>query len=167
MSSIKKISTGEIVYSEDNLFDIEYGTRVAVQNYGLNLDDVEIVDGNEHVFLDSLKAQRCIEIDNKSVELLKNGFEYDGRKFSLSMEAQINWLGLKAGAEDGVLQFPMTFSTLDECGYTMQSASEVPVFFWGHMAATRESILQSGRMMKAAIMECTTVEQMDAIVDAR
>jgi hypothetical protein len=134
-------------------------------------------DGSSHALSDTgwelyieaetladLKARRIIEIDNVTQELIKGGFTFDSKQFSLSEKAQINWVGIKAAID--ILTFPLDVTTLNDEEYELVDTTSA-VNFCGTGLATKQSYLDSGRALKLQINSATTNAEVDAVVDNR
>ena len=113
------------------------------------------------------KTKKNELIDNRTKELIFKGFTFDGSKFSLSIEAQVSWLGLYTFRDmldysgDG---YPVT--TIDDEIYMVADANKMASFA-GTGLTTIEIYKTSGRNLKAQVNSCTTIEQINAIIDDR
>jgi hypothetical protein len=132
--------------------------------------------------LEQYKTQRYQEIDAKTASLIYEGFYHNGKRFSLSQEAQFNWNSMVTMAQGGVLSFPARVSTrFDADEYYIQDISELMLFV-GTAFAQVEKFITTGRRLKIAIgnantyakasslqdmrtVDCT-VEQLDSYIDA-
>jgi hypothetical protein len=119
--------------------------------------------------LEALKALRIIEIDARTSELLKLGFEYNGSSFSMSEAAQRNWAALGAARANGMLSYPLTISTVDEGSYDIQSDNDCLAFLGAYMTyqASPLSPLGNGRVLKAQVTAATTSAEVEAVIDER
>jgi hypothetical protein len=113
--------------------------------------------------LEELKAVRIIEIDNKTQNIIAQGFEFDSHRFSLSLPAQINWSGLVT--LQSILTWPMKVTTWDDMEYTL--TLENLLYFIGTGKDVITGAIDSGRALKVEINNATTVEELNAIIDSR
>lgn len=113
--------------------------------------------------LDDQKKERNRLIDRRTDELISLGFAFDGEQFSLSQNAQINWLALKT--VENLLTWPVSVSTLQSNQYMLEE-DDLDGFL-GAGSGTAKAHLDSGRALKVQINDATTQEELDAVVDNR
>lgn len=103
-------------------------------------------------------------IDNKTQELIhNNGFAFDSKNFSMSTDAQANWIGLKS--MEALLTFPVEITTSTDEAYSLTQANLNA--FCGTALATKQAHLDSGRAIKIQVNTCTTEIEIDAVEDNR
>lgn len=56
----------------------------------------EIINNIDNANCEDIRKKIINEIDSYTKKLIENGFQFDGRNFSLSQNAQINWIALNA-----------------------------------------------------------------------
>lgn len=119
--------------------------------------------------LSEVKAAKIATIDAKTSRLIRSGFAYDGEHFSMSENAQTNWVGLAAANANGMLSFPFPVSTADEGVYVLESEFDFLAFMGACLTyqVDPSAPLASGRALKAQVNACETIAEVDAIVDAR
>lgn len=65
----------------------------------VNADPVELSQEEKDILISqdftSAKNSKLNQIDEKTNEVINDGFEFDGETFSLSLAAQQNWTGYK------------------------------------------------------------------------
>lgn len=105
-------------------------------------------------------------IDRVTSSIFNRGFTYDGVRFSLSVEAQANWNRMAAKHAAGNLTFPVDISTKTGGSYTIADATAYEAFESACMTAI-ETILDTGRSLRAQVNSASTVEEINAIVDDR
>lgn len=113
------------------------------------------------------KALKTSAIDSKSDELVAEGFEHGpqtGQTFSLSLDAQKNWLGLVVGKD--MISYPMDIGAMDNTMLELTDADAVVSFYGAAMAAVKGH-LDSGLALKGDTEAATTVAEVDAVVDNR
>lgn len=113
--------------------------------------------------LNDLKTRRYNEIDNRTCELICDGFEFNGTMFSLSLSAQANWTTMHENVGD--YTWPVEVSTRDDYKYDLYE-SEVNDF-WQQGRSILEGRLASGRALKVGINDALDKAAVDAIVDER
>jgi hypothetical protein len=121
--------------------------------------------------LSGAKAAKNAAIDARTIELIQQGFQYAGRIFSLSSNAQSYWNGLGNLAANGLLtepdDFPLTINTLDDSDtYDISSIADAVTIF-ATAAATVKTHLANGTSLKNQVRSATTISEVDAIVDNR
>lgn len=117
--------------------------------------------------LQKAKDAKIVEIDDKSNDvLLPQGFEYDGLSFDMCSEAQTRWAEMLNANTAGILQYPVAVYGLTYEHRDLADSAAVVTFISVYMVA-RETILAPGRTLKAQVNACTTVAEVDAIVDNR
>jgi len=134
----------------------------------LSAGDKTILDGFvedcEEGKLPNQKAKRIKEVDLKTRILISQGFEYSGKTFSMSVEAQINWTNLEMIKES--LTYPMGASTIDDQEYIIPDATDMQNLY-NTALARKKAILDGGRQLKLDINAAGNQAALDAIVDTR
>jgi hypothetical protein len=125
-------------------------------------------DSYENTFIvDELAVKKRDKINSileKTIAEESVGAPYSGHKFSVSAAAKPNWLALIMAKD--TLTYPWSAPTGYGEMYGFQSANDILGFFAAAMGFLNywES---SNEQLIIAINACTTVEQVDAIVDDR
>jgi hypothetical protein len=149
----------------------------------LSVPDKDLLDGlieaapNSMGLLIKAKEKRYVEIDERTSELIGEGFTYDGKIFSLSRQAQSNMLGVRAAIADyrasGTLSafeaafFPLKFNTLDDTDSTGLALVDDFLTFYDTAMGTVRAYLDGGTALKAAIRAAVDIAGVDAVVDER
>lgn len=115
--------------------------------------------------LDQAKKKKIREIDNKSVVLLESGFTYSSKIFDIVNDEE-RWKELLLAATAGLVSYPINVYAKDKTSISLADITEVTAFI-GAFMATREGILQPGRVLKEQVAACTTKTEVDAIIDNR
>lgn len=118
--------------------------------------------------LDSLKESKIRDIDNKTSSIISQGVQFDGETFSLSVNAQSNFMGIKVATDGGLLteaNYPYELTTLDDNAY--QLTWELKEQFFGAVLSAISTPLAEGRSLKVAVKTASTIEELNAIVDNR
>lgn len=122
---------------------------------------IQILD-TSNMSLDELKQYRYIEIDNKTSDLIAQGFTFDGHVFSMSTNAQINWSNFPNLPD---VLFPLPVMDINEDVYSLALANKLNFY----LAALnyKNAQLQSGSVLKAQIKAAVDKPAVDAIIDNR
>lgn len=131
-------------------------------NYPLNQDGWSLVRPT----LGVQKTSLFQKIDNRTQELINNGFDFDGRNFSLSSNAQQNWTALATLNNSGMLTFPLAVTTANDDEYEFDNQTEFLQFI-GTAFSTVNGHIASGRALKVAVRDAQNQTQLDAIIDNR
>lgn len=123
----------------------------------------EVLDA-EHIPI--LKEERNTNIDEKTHELITNGFIYASNVFSLSPEAQINWIALKQAVDSGLLTLPVNITTKDDLEYTISDTADL-INFYGTGLVTKKAHIDSGRDLKILINAAVDETSVNSIEDTR
>jgi hypothetical protein len=113
--------------------------------------------------LEDVQADKIKSIDTKTVSLIGQGFTFDGKQFSLSQAAQLNWLGLKS--LEALITWPIAVTTKGDGEYSLAQGNLN--YFIGTGKAVVQAHLDSGRALKLQVNAATTVEQVNAVIDSR
>jgi len=117
--------------------------------------------------LSELKGARYKELDSRTGELIKNGFNYAGKQFSLSQNAQINILGLDNAKDDPALSYPISYNTIDDQdSYDVVDATDVHNMYLTALA-TKKAHVDSGTILKKQVRDAVDIPAVNAIVDNR
>lgn len=114
------------------------------------------------VALDQLKEERYSQVDQRTGELITQGFPFAGHTFSMSINAQINWSNFP-NIPDAL--FPLNIMDVNESVFVCSLANKMNFYFtalnWKNQA------LQSGSILKGQIKACADDACVNAIVDNR
>ena len=122
-----------------------------------------VVSAHDGDSLESLKNEKITEIDTRTQELIAEGFVFDSNRFSLSLAAQKNWLGLKV--LESLITWPISITTFDDSMYSLSQANLVP--FLGTGEAVIQAHLDSGRLLKIQVASAIDKAALAVIVDNR
>ena len=112
-----------------------------------------------------LKAYRYSEIDNRTGELISEGFTYNTKVFSMSANAQANLLGVYSAKE--LLTYPFAWNTKDDSEtYQIADATEMASFFMTALAF-KKGLQDSGTVLKIQVRDAIDINSVNAIVDNR
>lgn len=119
---------------------------------------------NEQKFRDQKKYLQG-QIDKNTGKLISQGFEFDGRQFSYSDKAQLNWVAMKSASD--MIHYPKEISTIDdnEDDYELSFVSSRA--FFAAAINVKDGHLATGRALKKSIRKAKTWGQLNAIVDNR
>ena len=117
---------GEWIYEKDlrgeKKYNIETRKEKEIDYIGEVIEGWTILPPNGNVFFNNgsweeiqeSREQKIIKIDNKIKEEISKGFVFDEKTFSLSLEAQLNWLMIDEDEKS------LTISTLDSQEYVLE-----------------------------------------------
>lgn len=118
--------------------------------------------------LDQLKAQKMTEINQRTAQLIAQGFEYpaaSGKIFSLSIHSQLNISELRTTKAEN--PYPFDWGTIDDLdSHTMTSDADVEAFY----QAARATLFQhkfTGETLRKQVRLATTRAEIDAVIDNR
>lgn len=140
-----------------------------------SITNQESLDATIHnhvaVSLDEKKIIKKKEIDAKTQALIRAGFDFDGNHFSLSPNAQLNWIGVLALRCFEILSsqqlLPWPLPTTNEADGEYDLAQGDVIAFIGTGMAIVNAQLIAGRDLKIACNNVSTQEELDAVVDNR
>lgn len=122
-----------------------------------------VVHAHVAVSLDDVKNTKRTAIDTKTNAIISTGFAFDGHTFSLSAEAQRNWLGVYALRD--VLTFPLN-TTCQPFGIYSLTTENLTGFITAAFSKVAYAIT-TGQVLKAQTAAAATQEELDAVVDTR
>ena len=125
-------------------------------------------DAVDNSLIDEYRQTKYNEIDAKTEELIYQGFNFDGKLFSLSSNAQFNWVKMASALASGTLteaKFPYTVSTRNNGSYALAWADLSA--FLGAATLGVESNLATGRALKNLVENAQTVPEILAVEDNR
>jgi hypothetical protein len=115
--------------------------------------------------LRAAQQMRRDEVDTRSEVLIAKGFVFAGKTFSLTVNAQLKWLGLTIGAAG--IAYPYVVPTIDGAdSLSIPDAATVAQIYAAAMG-TVASILGQGTALKNAITKASDVAGVAAVVDPR
>lgn len=120
----------------------------------------EIVEQTDAEKLPAAKSAKRLLIDVETQEAIYAGFTFDGHHFSLSDNAQRNWLALAEQVRTGNLALPYSVSTSSDTQYLLTGDQ-----FSNFIAAafTKPSIaIGTGRLRKSVLEAATTLAEVEA-----
>lgn len=112
--------------------------------------------------LQQFKNYRYQQVDEKTGSLIGAGFSFDGRTFSMSLNAQINWSNFP-NLPDGL--FPLNIMDITENVYVLALANKIN--FYLSALNYKNAQLQSGSILKGQIKACADDACVNAIIDNR
>lgn len=161
-------------YPQDEwLHDPESAKTLIAQGvtpYNMAVTDTEVIQRtiDPAVALAEAKTQKSNQIDDRTTELIDAGFQYNGKTFSLSRQAQQNLAGLLSAIAVGVpINWPKTWNTLDDTDIEEVSDQAEFMQFYGAAMGTVEAYLNGGTALKNQVRSATTIEEVNAVVDTR
>lgn len=132
-----------------------------------NISDLSVLNATVHnhvaITLADKKAERIKVVDARTDAIIGSGFSFDGNQFSLSTQAQMNWIGLYTLKD--LQSWPIGITTA--ANETYQLALLGLIAFIAAGSQVIKNAVGSGRALKIAINAATTQEELDAVVDTR
>ena len=101
-------------------------------------------------------------IDQKTQELIFKGFTFNNLRWSLSINAQINWNNLPQLPE---IVFPLAIQDMNGVDYDLEFSQRMDFYYTA--VAVKNSHLQSGNALKKQILQLTTIEEVISFLDPR
>jgi hypothetical protein len=115
--------------------------------------------------LDICKATRRNAVDLQSGVLIGGGLTYDGKLFSLSANAQMNWTNVYQNRANWT--YPLKVSIYATSGeYSLADQTAVENFYSAGISRIK-TILDGGRQLKIDIDAAVDQTALDAVVDNR
>ena len=115
--------------------------------------------------LDELRALRMAEIDAKTEELISEGFTYQSKLFSLSLNSQINISALNQSRTE--LSYPITYNTKDDMdAYSVTDATDMNNMYMTALSV-KKAHLDSGSSLKQQIRDAADIAAVNAVIDNR
>ena len=105
-------------------------------------------------------------VDKRTNELIDVGFVYNGNVFSLSAEAQMNWVALKQADTLGFITYPVGISTKDDREHILVDTVDLVAFYVVGLATIKTAI-DSGRILKVLINDAVDEMAVASIQDTR
>jgi hypothetical protein len=113
------------------------------------------------------KNKKIAAIDERTGELIRMGFSYGGKIFSLSDNAQRKMIGTHEVKDHPALVYPVEWNTKDDLDSVLLSnAAELDAFYLTGLGTMRAHI-DSGTTLKRDVRSATTLAEVQAVVDAR
>jgi hypothetical protein len=122
---------------------------------------------NDEFIIDALavkKEEKILAVYTKTMDNEGLGVPYNNYRFSVTPSAKSNWLAIVVGAAG--LPYPFSAPTGFGSIYSFTDANDVYAFFNSSIVFLKYWE-ESNEQLRIAINACTTVEQVDAIVDDR
>jgi hypothetical protein len=106
-----------------------------------------------------LKQKLYSKIDEHTQSEILKGFVYNGKTFSMSINAQINWSNILLIPSGN---FPLSLMTVDE--ELIQLPVEEKIAFYQASLSHKYSKLQLGHSLKTTVKNLTTVEELNNFI---
>jgi len=122
---------------------------------------------NEEFVIDTLsvKKEEKIEAIKSKTEVEENkGVPYNNYRFSVSPSAKSNWLAIVVASAG--LEYPFSAPTGFGAIYNFLDTNDITAFF-GTSIVFLKYWEESNEVLVIAVNACTTVEEVDAIIDNR
>lgn len=110
-------------------------------------------------------AVKFAEIDAKTGYLIAQGYDFDGKKMSLSLPAQITLLGLSAAEND--LTYPVVINTLNDSDTLMIPDAATAHILFLTAVGTYRAWKDQGTDLKNQVRNAKSTKDVDIIKDSR
>jgi len=157
--------TVDHTYIHDDTLEVHFDGSEVQADIDATTAWVNAYDSND---LDHQKVEKNAGIDLRTQELILGGAAYDGETFSLSANAQRNWIATFAAISiyEATSAWPVTVTTADDKAYDLVDAAAATNFAAAMLSAAAAPY-NSGRDLKIAVNAATTQAELDAVVDNR
>lgn len=110
----------------------------------------------EHAFdaLKRVKLEKDTKFDERTEELIVQGFQHNGRLFSTSSNAQSKWHAMFNMNSIGQVSYPLSISDKDELSYDIADSAEL-ITIYGTMVGTGKAHHDSGKALKDTVNAIT------------
>jgi len=127
---------------------------------------IEVTEAEwEEYKLPSIKAEKCLEINERTDELIAEGFDHNEVHFDLKQEDQLNINTLFNMMNAGISMTGQYFRGSEEDYHFINNADFILLVSEGNNVKTQA--IESGAELKNAVNACTTIAGVDAIEDDR
>lgn len=132
----------------------------------IEFDDDNYVNTYDSIItLDEAKAIKINNINNNTDLLIAGGVEYNDSIFGFELHDQINYLGMNIMQD--CLTFPLTIKCRDEGTFYTFESKEDAVAFTEAVCAWKNSLLNSGWLLKYQVLACESIQSVCEISDTR
>jgi len=125
-----------------------------------------VVAAHVPLTLAEAKVAKNTLIDTRTQEIIAQGAPYDGHYFSMGYGDQLSYIALDLACVQGTATFPIEVRDMIDAPYYLADAVAYYTFFFTGLGYV-QVILAGGRAIKDQVNACTTIEQVNAIVDPR
>ena len=153
-----------VTYITDSNTTIVYVADDFTANEGIVCDDT--VAAHVPQTLAEAKAAKNGLIDTRTQDIIAQGAPYDGHYFSMGYGDQLSYIALDLACVQGQAVFPIEVRDMVDAPYYLADAAAYYTFFFTGLGYV-QAVLAGGRAIKDQVNACTTIEQVNAIVDPR
>lgn len=140
------------------LTPVEEKTVTKVKSDGVNFTYYQGDEPKTEPSLSQLKEAKVTEIDSETESNIVAGFEFDGKVFSMSVNAQINWTNFPNIKDD---KFPVPIMTKADELYLLKLEDREN--FYDTVLNHKYACLQAGNVKKQSVMNCKTIEELNQL----
>lgn len=128
------------------------------------MERIEIMDKSS-LTLEEYKVEKFKDIDDRTNELITQGFPYNGKVFSMSFSAQINITALYQSKD--LLTYPIKYNTVDDLDtYNVVDAADLANMYFAALT-TKKGHIDAGTALKDLVRVAATKEEVDLVIDNR
>lgn len=114
------------------------------------------------------KAAKLFAIDGRTRELIAAGFEFEGKTFSASLEAQAKAANIHQLRNNPALAYPIEHNTIDDAEAPIEFVDAAHLEAWYLVGVgTIRAYIDSGTELKNLVRTAATVEDVNAVEDIR
>lgn len=118
-------------------------------------------------YLGEVKTEAFKRIDERTAELVAEGFLYQDQRFSLSLVAQLRMSEILFLLDNGSIDYPLVWNTLDNQGQLeLQNSTDVRDFI-REGTQTVAATVNSGTSLKAQVRDSLTISAVGLVKDER
>lgn len=134
---------------------------------GADVGDLSVVIAAHRASVPIVKGAMYTQVDRVTDIIIAQGFEFDGMRFSCSLEAQSRALGMDQLRNDPLFTYPVKWNNSDDTNrIELATADVVHAFVLTGIGFYRAAI-DSGTTLKDAVRAATTLDDLSTIVDSR
>lgn len=122
----------------------------------------EIVDA---VTLADAMAESFAKINQRTLEIVETGFEYQMLRFPCTQVAQIRYLGMYNFRDQ--ITYPLSLSTIDDMATVQMTSATDVLYFCGACVAHVRAATDSGMSLKNDVRAATHHSDLDTFEDTR
>lgn len=168
LTALTGLNNQDIVYHNGQNAPFMFRTNVSEGDF--LADDQSgyfIKDTIECLNLEQYKDLRKQQINERTAELIANGYTWAGKQFPLTQNGQINLIGMTVANMMGILTFPIDLNTIDEEErHSIANGTEL-YNIYGTALGTKKYYEDSGSQLKQAVVDAIDEAAVAAIVDNR
>ena len=113
------------------------------------------------------KANKVVDIDLKTSELIYTPVAHAGHLFSMSDHGQANFLAARVLQQAGDLTYPVVWPDYDDSDQYSIADSAAFDAIWADVKTHKRTPLDSGNVLKQELIDAVDLAEVAAVVDGR